>query len=150
MQNYIKLSRIYIELHIILKIKITIMFNNLKFKKLRKKKNISVEDLADKIGSTKATIYHYQSGNMQPSEEFIEKLANFLNVSPNELIKDDNSGDFNPYKDTLYKELKSENTKLWILVQKLTGADFGDLAKLTGNLTTAVVPLIPFQYKEVV
>ena len=125
------------------------MFNHLKFKELRKRKKISVEDFAKLIGSTSATLYHYQTGRTQPSVEVIEKMVEVLGTSYEELTKI--SENTNPYKDALVSELKSKNEFLEKeinyfkqMIAFLTDGKVKDeFVKLRGNLSTASVPMFP-------
>lgn len=114
------------------------MFNYLKFKEIRRKKKISVDDLAKAVDSTPATIYHYQSGNSQPSIEFIERLSEFLGVDYQELIKNEEN-DAKKANSINYQEAfefaKAENKRLWELIHFFTKgqAIAGDLGKWVGS-----------------
>mgnify|MGYP003650078646 CR=1 FL=1 len=114
------------------------MFNTKKFKELRRKKNITVNDLAIEIGSTKSTVYHYQSGNMQPSQNFIDKISEYFEVPATDFITTVKE---NPYRDALVKELKSEVDFLKQMIGFLTDGKVKNvLAKFKGNLKTVILP----------
>ena len=56
-------------------------------KKLRRERGLTLEELADAIGSTRQTVHRYENGtitNIPP--EKIELLAKRLEVSPSELL----------------------------------------------------------------
>lgn len=57
---------------------------NLKY--LRKKKNISMKELADNIGLSRATLSHYENGNRLPEFESMIKLALYFECSIDELV----------------------------------------------------------------
>ena len=128
------------------------MFNYQKFKELRKKKKLSVEDIAANIGISSGTIYHYQAGRLEPSQEVLEKIAKLLDIDLLELQQNSNE-DKTPWKDEAYNRLKLENEKLWLLVQKLTGAQVADLGKLTASIFTTketkIVPLYTSVTKQI-
>lgn len=53
---------------------------------LRKSKKISMQQLADEIGLSRATLSHYENGNRLPEFENIIKLALYFECSIDELI----------------------------------------------------------------
>lgn len=66
-----------------------------RLKELRKKKGLTLEQVADAVGTTRQTIHRYEHGvtaNVPPDK--IEALANTLDVTPAELMGWDS---FNPY-----------------------------------------------------
>jgi transcriptional regulator with XRE-family HTH domain len=63
-------------------------FDN-KLKKLREENNLSLQQLADKIGSTKSVIWHYENKGSTPSAETLKKLALYFNVTIDYLLFDD-------------------------------------------------------------
>ena len=52
-----------------------------RIKQLRRSKGMSQQELADKTGLSKMTIYHIEKGNKQPTAETLSKIANALDVS---------------------------------------------------------------------
>ena len=57
-------------------------------KKLREAKGLSQQELADKLNYTRQNLSRWENGIAFPSDsEIISKLANFLDVSDEELIK---------------------------------------------------------------
>lgn len=55
-------------------------------KSLRKKRNISQADIADKLGIKPAAVSKYETGRVPLSEDSIEKLCKMLNVTADELL----------------------------------------------------------------
>lgn len=53
---------------------------------LRKSKKISMQQLADEIGLSRATLSHYENGNRLPEFENIIKLALYFECSIDELV----------------------------------------------------------------
>ena len=58
---------------------------------LRKQNNLSQQDVADKIGSSKAQLSRYESKGVQPPADVISNLAELFNVSTDYLIRGENS-----------------------------------------------------------
>ncbi|EGO8423955.1 MULTISPECIES: helix-turn-helix domain-containing protein [Enterococcus] len=54
--------------------------------KLRKNKNLSQEQLAEKVGLKKQSISNIERGNRYPTFETLDKIASVLEVSPIELF----------------------------------------------------------------
>ena len=57
-----------------------------RLKELRKSQNLTLQQLGEKIGATKATIGNLENCNKQPSLTMIEKLAEFFGVSVDYLL----------------------------------------------------------------
>lgn len=51
-----------------------------RLKTLRLEKNLSLEELANKVGTTKVTLSRYESGKRSPNIGLVSDLANFFNV----------------------------------------------------------------------
>ncbi len=60
---------------------------NLKF--LRRKNNISQKKLANEIGVAQSSINYWEKGERTPSFEGVRKIANFFNVSLQDLLDED-------------------------------------------------------------
>lgn len=54
--------------------------------KLRKKSNMTLEELAESVGTTKSTISRYENGMRQPKQDILEAFADFFNVSTDYLL----------------------------------------------------------------
>lgn len=60
--------------------------NNIK--KYRKEKDITLKELADKIGLTEATVQKYEAGNIKKIDvEMLKKIADALGVLPESLTE---------------------------------------------------------------
>jgi transcriptional regulator with XRE-family HTH domain len=57
-----------------------------RMRELRKEKRISLEKLAEMMGTTKATLSRYENSKRVPNIEFVEKLAKIFNVSVDYLL----------------------------------------------------------------
>jgi len=96
-------------------------------KNIRKSKNIPLEELGDKIGKTKATVYKYESGAIIPDFITIMEICNVLDINVNQLctfenLEKDDTRSVDPFKtDKLYlyyisftkKFETSKNLKFW-------------------------------------
>lgn len=58
-------------------------------KKLRKKKNLTQENLASEILVSRTLITKYESGAVYPTEENLKRLADYFAVTTSELMPDD-------------------------------------------------------------
>jgi len=63
-----------------------------KLKKLRKEKNLSQIDLADKVGVTRSSIANYETGRNYPANDVLTKFATLFNVSIDYLVDDNFNG----------------------------------------------------------
>ena len=58
----------------------------LRLREFRERRFLTQQDLADKIGTTKANISLLESGSQQPRPSTIKRLAEALGVEPDELV----------------------------------------------------------------
>ena len=72
-------------------------------KKRRKELGMTQQQLADKCGLSKNTIYNYENGKFEPTTENLEIISKKLNVDITELIGKDLSFDFLNYDDVKKK-----------------------------------------------
>lgn len=107
------------------------MFNNEKFKNLRKNNHLLQSDIASKVNVSTSTVGMWEQGRNQPDNETIKKLANIFGVTTDYLLDNDIKEDKNkelletistdlsdPINRILYKktsELKSEKDKQIVL-----------------------------------
>ena len=56
---------------------------------LRKAHNMRQEDLAKELGTTRVQISYYESRAKNPTIEFVQKVAEFFNVSTDQLLKEE-------------------------------------------------------------
>lgn len=57
-----------------------------RIKKLRSEKGITQQQLADKIGVSRATVAGYESRGKEPPYDTLQKIANYFNVSTDYLL----------------------------------------------------------------
>lgn len=57
-----------------------------RLKSLRKEKDITIEKLAEDLGSAKSTISRYENGLREPKKDFLEMLSNYFDVSMDYLL----------------------------------------------------------------
>ncbi|WP_346349597.1 helix-turn-helix domain-containing protein [Lactococcus formosensis] len=96
-----------------------------RIKKLRSKKNISTQELADATGIARSTLGSYETRGINPNAEKAQILADYFNVSVGYLLgKTDTPGDiikdYN-YKQEIHsfiKDLDEANYKNWDLIEK--------------------------------
>lgn len=79
-----------------------------KVKELRMRKGLSLQQVADGVGSSKAHIWEVETGkNKNPSIDSLNKLADFFDVSVTYLIGEDpNSESEEPELIAMFRELK--------------------------------------------
>lgn len=68
------------------------MYFGEKLKRLRKEKNFSQIDLADKVGVTRSSIANYETGRNYPANDILTKFATLFNVSIDYLVDDNFNG----------------------------------------------------------
>ena len=74
----------------------------------RKEKNITQQELADKLNVTDRAIGNWENGRRMPDYSIIEKLCDELNININELFY------AKKIDDSDYKEISEENLRLYI------------------------------------
>lgn len=57
-----------------------------RLKQLRKEKELTIEQLADKLGSAKSTISRYENGLREPKGDILKLLTDFFDVSLDYLV----------------------------------------------------------------
>lgn len=57
-----------------------------RLKHLRKEKNITLEELAENINTTKSTLSRYENGKREPKMYFVERLSDYFDVSTDYLL----------------------------------------------------------------
>lgn len=77
-----------------------------RLKELRKAKNLSQATLAERLGMSKSTIGMYETGDIKPSVEAIEALAEFFNVNRGYLMGEEDYGLY--YMDPVVVEMARE------------------------------------------
>lgn len=82
-----------------------------KLLELRKKNNMSQEDLADALQVSRQTVYRWEKGMVQPSTEMLIRLSEIYNVSFNSLIGKQLADHNDNYKNERTDEISSEDFK---------------------------------------
>lgn len=79
-----------------------------KLKKLRSKRNVSLQKVADAVGASKAHIWELETGrSSNPSADLLVKLASYFEVSTASLIGEDPSApDEDPEVIAMFRNLK--------------------------------------------
>lgn len=77
-----------------------------RLKELRKAKGLSQAVLAERLGMSKSTIGMYETGDIKPSVEAIEALAEFFNVNKGYLMGEEDYGLY--YMDPAVVEIARE------------------------------------------
>lgn len=67
-----------------------------RLKQLRKERHLTIEQLANELGTAKSTLSRYENGLREPKKDFLELLSSYFNVSYDFLlgitdIKQDNN-----------------------------------------------------------
>lgn len=57
-----------------------------KLKEIRVRKNLTQEELGEKVGVSYRTIYQYESGRREPSLRILRLLATALNCTIDEIV----------------------------------------------------------------
>lgn len=73
--------------------------------KLRKERNLTQDELGERIGVTNKTVSRWENGNYLPSVEMLQILSKFYNVSINEILNGER------IEESDYKYVSEENVK---------------------------------------
>ena len=52
-----------------------------RLKQLRKERHLTIEQLANELGTAKSTLSRYENGLREPKKDFLELLSSYFNVS---------------------------------------------------------------------
>jgi len=89
-----------------------VKFNGEKLFKIRKKKRMSQETLAERVGVTRQTIYSWESNQRLPDVEKVGRLCKVLNINLSDLvdgiIEQENSADVTIEQKDITKKKKSQ------------------------------------------
>lgn len=100
---------------VIIQMALKIFANRLK--KLRKERGLSQTDLADKCGLNFSDISRYERGTVSPTLENFVKIAQALEVSPEDLLFDTKPSENTP---------PPRNLKIWSRLQDVESLDRND------------------------
>lgn len=97
-----------------------------RLKELRKAKGLSQVTLADRLGLSKSTIGAYETGDITPSVDALNTIADFFNVDINYLLgKEDQSRFFLDYSIyTVASELSKDSDLLCVITRATQDQDF--------------------------
>lgn len=88
---------------------------------LRKSKNITLEQLADKFHLNKSSISRYERGEQSPAIDTVKELAEYFNVSVAFLMEGDNGQSDTSESEKNIEDLKKE------IISSLNELDYDDL-----------------------
>lgn len=63
---------------------------NEKIKQIRKEKGLTLEELGNMLGLSRANMHHWESGRSKPSSKNLKALSDALKVPLSELVSDEN------------------------------------------------------------
>lgn len=90
-----------------------------RLKELRKAKGLSQVTLAERLGLSKSTVGAYETGDITPSVDALNLIADFFNVDMNYLLgKEDQSRFFMDYDLYNVASELSADSKLFAVVEK--------------------------------
>lgn len=81
---------------------------------LRREKNLTQQELGEKLGVTNKTVSRWETGNYLPPVEMLQQLSELYGITINEIL----SGE--PLSDADYKEKAEENIKSALRVSTFT------------------------------
>lgn len=94
-----------------------------KIRKIRKAKDLTLDQLAEKLGSSSGTLSHIEKGSRNPSLDMLTKIAEALEVPVSDLVDGDTQAE-NMYMEEIDKATYSEKDKF--LVKELDAALYGE------------------------
>ena len=80
---------------------------------LRREKNLTQDELGEKIGVTNKTVSRWENGNYLPPVEMLQILSKFYDVSINEILNGERIND-SDYKNISEENVKSRNCKSFV------------------------------------
>lgn len=114
-------------------------FDPLKLKKLRKKKNLTQEELAEILGVHPVSYARWESGQREPKAEYVIRLAKILGTSPEYFFKEEKNMEYKTKKIDLPNHPNGNipYQALWIEINE----DLCNVVKAGDVLLVAKVPL---------
>ena len=95
----------------------------LRLRALRMKKKLSLQELADKIGASKAHVWDLEQGKTRnPSLSLLTELSRALDVSIKDLVGEgeETQGNENPQLAPLFRDLRGLNPEQLELIRTMT------------------------------
>ncbi|MFL2071992.1 helix-turn-helix domain-containing protein [Marinilactibacillus psychrotolerans] len=135
--------------------------NNLgnRIRMIRKEKKLTLQNVADKIGSSPIVISRYERGERNPNTEMLTKIANALGVTTSELIEDTDS----QRKSIVEKEVErmiskfdvdpsiiKNNIKLIRFKKDMSTSDFANYLNSVSHITLGKETKIYFDIRETI
>ena len=80
-----------------------------RIKFFRNLRNLSQEELAEKIGISRTALYYYEANKRKPTFEVLEKITDVLNITLEELINGDIFKDFDYINNNTRKKINLFN-----------------------------------------
>lgn len=103
-----------------------------KIKEVRKEKELTQRELAERLGTTPQNIAQYETGKRNPKRETLQKIAQALNVPLSDLIPDN---------EITVKRIEKDGTLSvigtgWDVVQKVQDEQKENISRFTDNAPT--------------
>ena len=111
-----------------------------RLKELRKEKSITIEKLAEDLGSAKSTISRYENGLREPKKDFLEMLSQYFNVSVDYLLGRTNERNLN-------KEVKLNEEITTISAHRING-DIDNLPDEAIEKINDYIEMIKLKYNK--
>lgn len=102
---------------------------NQRMKELRGEKNITLEELAKVLNTTKSTLSRYENNLRTPNADFVKQLAKYFNISIDYLLgNSDDRTTLNPKEDTPYEKISKlvKENEIKTLAAHFDGEDITD------------------------
>lgn len=71
-----------------------------RLKKLRRERDITMEDMAKELNTTQATLSRYENGRRKPDVDFLDMLSDYFDVSTDYLLGRSDKKNSLEYKQT--------------------------------------------------
>lgn len=126
---------------------------------IRKERKLTLQNVADKIGSSPIVISRYERGERNPNTEMLTKIANALGVTTSELLEDPDS----QRKSTVEKEVErmiskfdidpsiiKKNIKLIRFKKDMSTKDFANYLNSVSHITLGKETKIHFEIRETI
>ena len=87
-------------------------------KKYRKEENLTLKELAERVGISEATMQKYEAGNIKSvTIDMLHNIANALNVSPEDLTEWE-KGEYEAYRKQRHNDEESKLLKSYSMLTK--------------------------------
>lgn len=110
-----------------------------RLKELRRKHGLTQQQLADVLGVVRSTVSGYENGTIEPRQHTITKLADYFQVSFDELIALDHIIEYKPYDNY---DVKKHINNLICNIQDLSGNPTVNNKSLTVKQRRMVIEML--------